>query len=148
MQSGCQLHLPTPLYLTFLSPNAITISHWNNNTSIASTKRIPSSLDWISMWQTLQILLIVSPLILCLLHGLSLSPPLRWEYSPGFQPFFSAFLYLYFTLEKLAQSNDFKYFLYANNSQICFSSSDLSLKLLWDTAIWFSHIWLHYHVHM
>lgn len=66
--------------------------------------------------------------------------PLRCESSPGFYPFFSVFLYLYSTLDKLAQSHDFKYFLYANNSQVCFSSSDLSLKLLWDTAIWFSHI--------
>lgn len=145
----CQLHLPTPLYLTFLSPNPITIFHWNHNSFIALTKLIPSSLD--------SIFYVVntpdppySRLMLCncLLHGLSLSPPLRCESSPGFYPFFSAFVYLYSTLEKLAQSHDFKYFLYANNSQICFSSSDLSLKLLWNTAIWFSHICLHYHVYI
>ena len=55
------------------------------------------------------------------------------ECSSGFYPLSSALL-LYLPLRKVAQSHDFKYLLLADDSQIYFSSSDLSLDLQNPTA--------------
>lgn len=77
------------------------------------------------------------------------------SFPPRFCPLYSGLLYLYSSLDKLAQSHDFKYILHVDDSQIYFSSSDGSLELHTLTTAYWTHpsgflrnVWQHRHSYL